>query len=73
MPLPQQERGTRRVIEIVEESDAKSQQDIMAEDLLAIVAIFAGRLYGNRSLEFRQKVKVVMDEMGKSQPNQEGF
>jgi predicted site-specific integrase-resolvase len=49
-------------IEIVNGPEPKTAQEELVDDMLAILASFSARLYGQRSRAFRQKVKQVISE-----------
>ena len=44
-------------VEIVNGEVPKSLQEELAQDMLSILTVFSAKLYGERSKEFRQKVK----------------
>jgi len=62
-------------IELVEQQETKDATQEMVQDMLAIVDVFAAKLYGARSKKFQQKVKQaikeseVIEEDGRSQEN----
>ncbi|MDA8337049.1 MAG: hypothetical protein M0Z41_19035, partial [Peptococcaceae bacterium] len=47
---------------LLEQQETKDATQEMVQDMLAIVAVFAAKLYGTRSKEFQQKVKQAMKE-----------
>jgi len=49
-------------IDIANGEEPKSAQQELVDDMLAIVASFSARLYGQRSKKFRRKVKEVIAE-----------
>lgn len=49
-------------IDIVDGKEAKSAQQELVDDMLAILASFSARLYGQRSKKFRRKVKEAIIE-----------
>ena len=49
-------------IELLEQQEAKDTTQEMVQDMLAIVAVFAAKLYGSRSKKFQKKVKQAMKE-----------
>ena len=49
-------------IDIVDGKEAKSSQQELVDDMLAILASFSARLYGQRSKTFRRQVKEAIVE-----------
>ncbi len=49
-------------LEVVEATEPKSAHQELVEDLLSILTCFSARLYGQRSKEFKRKVKQVMSQ-----------
>lgn len=58
-------RGTR--IEVLEEREAPDATQELVEDMLAVVSVFAARLYGARGKKFRQKVSGLVKEFAHGQ------
>ncbi|MDA8336758.1 MAG: IS607 family transposase [Peptococcaceae bacterium] len=50
-------------IELLEQQETRDATREMVQDMLAIVAVFAAKLYGARSKTFQQKVKQAMKEI----------
>ena len=50
------------VIELLEQQETKDYTQEMVQDMLAIVGVFAAKLYGARSKKFKQKIKQAMKE-----------
>jgi predicted site-specific integrase-resolvase len=51
--------GWRMRIEVMNEQEEKAPQQELVEDLLSIVTLFSGRLYGMRSSKTKKVVEVV--------------
>lgn len=50
-------------VEVLDGPVAMDAAQELVQDMLAIVAVFAARLYGARSQRFRRKVKAAMKEV----------
>jgi len=49
-------------IELLEQKETQDATQELVQDMLAIIAVFAAKLYGARSKKFRQKVRKAMKE-----------
>jgi len=49
-------------IEVLEQQETRDATQEMVQDMLAIVAVFAAKLYGARSKKFQQKVREAIKE-----------
>lgn len=57
-------------IELLEQKETQDATQELVQDMMAIIAVFAARLYGARSKKFRQKVKQAMREVMTYGPGQ---
>lgn len=57
-------------IELLEHKETLDATQELVQDKMAIIAVFAARLYGARSKKFRQKVKQAIREVMDNGPGQ---
>ncbi len=57
-------------IELLEQKETQDTTQELVQDMMAIIAVFAARLYGARAKKFRQKIKQAMREVKNYGPGQ---
>lgn len=54
-------------VEVVNGEEPKSLQEELVQDMLSILTVFSAKLYGQRSKEFRKRVKEAMADAAKGE------